>query len=468
MKSCVHSWKSVSWTLLFWCVLLGTQAQVASLSPYSRFALGELQSPGTTAQRGFGGITAVDANRFSVNGYNPASYSYLFRTAYNLDIRATRLNVDDGNEQVDLYGGTLNSAQFGFKRQGSKWGFGLGLRPYSSLGYDIAIEEDLEDIGDVTYTYTGDGGLNQAHAGLSRAFAVKAKTGLLQHAAEGDTLTPMHTVSIGVNLDYLFGQLATVRRVLYSGSGFYDTRIQNNTNVQTVSATAGLLAQLRLKTSSKSLGRTTDLLVGATYSIERDAQVTYSTLNESIYSTGGSEFVTDTAAYQPNTNGVMSVPASLTAGIGLTHRDSKDRTWTAATDIKLQDWSTFSTDFDLLSEVTELQQSQELSFGIAVTPRPLTDNTGAVQRGTYRLGFRTADSYITVRDNPISEWAVSGGLTLPISNSNSTSMFHFGIEFGARGTTANNLIQENFIHTFAGFSFSPVRSNQWFVERKYD
>lgn len=468
MKSCVHNWKSASWTLLFWCVLLGAQAQVASLSPYSRFALGELQSPGTTAQRGFGGITAVDANRFSVNGYNPASYSYLFRTAYNLDIRATRLSVDDGNEQVDLYGGTLNSAQFGFKRQGSKWGYGLGLRPYSSSGYDIAINEELEDVGDVRYTYTGDGGLNQAHAGLSRAFAIKAKSGLLESAAEGDTLAPMHTISCGVNVDYLFGQLATTRRVLYAEPGYYDTRIQNNTNVQTLSATAGVLALFQLKSASRALGAHTDLLVGATYSPERAAGVTYSVLNESIFSTGGSEFVTDTAAYQPNTDGTMNVPARLTAGLGLIHQDAKERTWTLAADIKLQDWTTFSTDFDLLSEVTELQQYQELSFGVSVNPALLSENTGALQRGTYRLGLRTADSYITVRDNPISEWALSGGFTLPISKSNSTSMFHFGIEFGSRGTTANNLIQENFIHTFAGFSFSPVRSNQWFVERKYD
>lgn len=468
MKSCVHNWKAASWTILFWCVLLGAQAQVASLSPYSRFALGELQSAGTTAQRGFGGITAVDASRFSVNGNNPASYSYLFRTAYNLDIRATRLSVDDGNEQVDLYGGTLNSAQFGFKRQGSKWGYGLGLRPYSSSGYDIAISEELEDVGDVLYTYTGDGGLNQAHAGISRAFAIKGKSGLLESAAEGDTLVPMHTVSFGVNLDYLFGQLATTRRVLYAEPGYYDTRIQNNTNVQTLSATAGVLALFQLKSASKALGAHTDLLVGATYSPERAAGVTYSVLNESIFSTGGSEFVTDTAAYQPNTDGTMNVPARLTAGLGLVHQDSKERTWTLAADIKLQDWTTFSTDFDLLSEVTELQQYQELSFGVSVNPALLSENTGALPRGTYRLGFRTADSYITVRDNPISEWALSGGFTLPISKSNSTSMFHFGMEFGSRGTTANNLIQEHFIHTFAGFSFSPVRSNQWFVERKYD
>ena len=195
-------------------------AQVSSLSPYSRFALGELSPWGTTVQRSMGGITSVSTDPFSVNGANPASYSFLFRTAYNLDIRATGLTVDDGSQKVGLYGGCLSSAQYGFKKQASKWGFGLGIRPFSSSGYDLSVTTENEDVGEVEYSYTGDGGLSIAHAGLSRVFPLKGTKGLFQNSeAAEDTSTYRHQVSIGANLDYYFGKLTSISSCQLRGIG---------------------------------------------------------------------------------------------------------------------------------------------------------------------------------------------------------------------------------------------------------
>ena len=152
----------------------------------------------------------------------------------------------------------------------------------------------------------------------------------------------------------------------------------------------------------------------------------------------------------------------------MVRQDAKTRNWVLSADLHMQDWSAFATDFDFLSEVTTLQAFQQLSVGLELTPRPIFEAEGALLRSSYRFGFRMADSYITIRDQSISEWAASSGISIPISNSKSTSKFHLGMEFGSRGTTTNALIQETFVHAFVGFSFSPNRGNHWFVKRKYD
>jgi len=65
---------------------------------------------------------------------------------------------------------------------------------------------------------------------------------------------------------------------------------------------------------------------------------------------------------------------------------------------------------------------------------------------------------------------VSAGLSLPMMNSQTfpPSKMNFGIEFGNRGTTEENLIEESFVNFYVGFSLTPHVINKWFVQRKYD
>lgn len=471
MKFCVITWTRVSLAGILLGLSVSASAQVSSLSIYSRFGLGQLQPQGNTISRGMGGVTASLADPFSVNANNPASYAFLSRTTYNLDVQSAFIQVANQNEQVDLMGGGLNSINLGLKRQGAKWGLALGIRPFSTQGYELTstIEEDL--LGEVTYSYEGEGGISQAHVGVARRFMFNACKGLLdKRGADPDTLAPRHVVSIGANLDYYFGQLQTVRRVRYAQSNTYDTRITRETDFGTINATFGALAVLNLSNTyaeGKSIRRT-DLILAATLSPARDYQVGFEEINESIFTTSlGSEFVTDTAAWTPSSNGKLNIPDRLTLGAGVTHMDTKGREWQLLADIKLQDWTQFSSEFNVLQE-EQLQAFQETSIGFSLTPRNVLVKDGALLRATYYLGARSTQSYLAIQDYSLSEQAVSTGISIPISQRRSLSKFHLGIELGSRGTTDNNLIQEQFINVLAGFSFSPIHENRWFVERKYD
>jgi hypothetical protein len=57
---------------------------------------------------------------------------------------------------------------------------------------------------------------------------------------------------------------------------------------------------------------------------------------------------------------------------------------------------------------------------------------------------------------------MSLGLGLPITGS--LSNLNLGLEFGKKGTTSNNLVQENYLILNVGFSLN----DKWFVKSKYN
>jgi hypothetical protein len=64
--------------------------------------------------------------------------------------------------------------------------------------------------------------------------------------------------------------------------------------------------------------------------------------------------------------------------------------------------------------------------------------------------------------NIIKDYYVSAGIGLPLGNSR--SRIHISYEYGVRGTTDNELIQENYGIITAGFSLYDF----WFIRSKFD
>ncbi|MCF8339273.1 MAG: hypothetical protein K9I74_14985, partial [Bacteroidales bacterium] len=60
-----------------------------------------------------------------------------------------------------------------------------------------------------------------------------------------------------------------------------------------------------------------------------------------------------------------------------------------------------------------------------------------------------------------SEFGISFGVGLPIKNSQSS--INLGVEIGQRGTTDNNLIEENYVKFTLGLAIF----ERWFLQRKY-
>jgi hypothetical protein len=84
------------------------------------------------------------------------------------------------------------------------------------------------------------------------------------------------------------------------------------------------------------------------------------------------------------------------------------------------------------------------------------------KRVTYRAGFYTENTGLVINDKTIREFGMSFGVGLPVGNVFSNA--NIGFEFGKRGTTNQNLIQENFFTLRISLSLN----DRWFEKRKYN
>lgn len=143
-----------------------------SLSPYSRYGLGDLFNPSSTRNYAMGGIGIGLYDGATVNRINPASYA---------DIRLTTIDINGfslfSQQKSNINERNLGTAGFHnvslafANRKG--FGFVAGLAPYSSAGYDVVVNDQL--LVDSVWkpyalTYSADGGLSQFYIGAGFRF----------------------------------------------------------------------------------------------------------------------------------------------------------------------------------------------------------------------------------------------------------------------------------------------------------
>jgi hypothetical protein len=84
------------------------------------------------------------------------------------------------------------------------------------------------------------------------------------------------------------------------------------------------------------------------------------------------------------------------------------------------------------------------------------------KRITYRAGFKYEKTGLIVNSTSINDVGMTFGFGLPITGSLSNT--NIGFEFGKKGTTSNNLVQENYFNISIGVSLN----DKWFVKSKYN
>ena len=93
------------------------------------------------------------------------------------------------------------------------------------------------------------------------------------------------------------------------------------------------------------------------------------------------------------------------------------------------------------------------------------------ERVTYRAGIRFEDTGLLIKGSSnsdftkIKDFGISFGLGLPLRD---LSNLNLGIEYGKKGSTINNLIQENYFNFKVSLSLNAIGNLAWFVKRKID
>lgn len=460
--------------LLLFMLLLSAfaDAQVVNLSPYSRFGIGDIYQAGNVGTIGLGGVRSTFNDRFQVNAENPATLGYLNNTIFQTALRLQNIRLSKGDSQQDLSGGNMDQFILGLKRSGSKMGFVFGVTPFSTSGYDIQTNEEIEDIGSATYSYEGSGGINRMFLGAGRRF--EATDYYRFNDKNGDAYDSIkvvkHTLSIGANLDYYFGSVAQTRRLDLSDVTFLDTRRRTVTRLFDFSADLGVHYQTTLRSkygSDKRLRSQWLLQLAAVYSPQADLNTRYEETAESTTTSSEVVFPVDTT-YAVNAEGSTRLPARLRYGAAVHFFNSNGRHFALMADIAQQDWSSYQ--IDLGDEVINpnLVESSEFSLGFQYTPKSVEEGSNVFNRTQYRFGARQTNTYLELEGTQIVDEAFTAGFSTPLLSSRSTSKLHFGMEFGRRGVDEGKLIQEDYLNIFIGVTLSPFYKNVWFKERKYE
>src|SRR5690606_19637220 len=84
---------------------------------------------------------------------------------------------------------------------GKRFGIGLGLKPFSRKGYNLSQRSYAYD-DSTTFIYEGYGSTNLLFAGVSYAIIKSERS----------------TLSVGLNLGYLFGSVTNQRKSIFDAS----------------------------------------------------------------------------------------------------------------------------------------------------------------------------------------------------------------------------------------------------------
>lgn len=405
-------------------------AQVRISSPYTRYGLGEVQNNFMSRNMAMGGITYGVRDPRIINSGNPASYTSYDTNTFVCDVGLIS-NFNQVQTATTTQGytnhTTLGYLVFGFPV--TKWmGATVGLVPYSKTGYQIEAEDTLDVIGRVRQKYDGSGGLNRVFAGAS--FMVFKR------------------LSVGFNASYLFGTISKNRAVYLPDMTYtYNFRVRNQMVIYDMAAEVGLQYVL-------PLGKDYSLTLGGKYSLPMGMRSKRDYFAERFTtSSTGEDIPKDTLEYSIDQKGITTMP--MTAGGGLVLKKSDK--WIFGADYTWENWANYKS----YGVKDSIGNSWRISTGGQYTPKG-SGVSGFFSRISYRLGFRYGKTNLRLWDNDVNELAVSVGFGIPVRRSRSS--INLAFEYGKRGGTSNNLIQENFGKITIGIA---IREN-WFFRRKLE
>ncbi len=411
----------------------GLVAQDSNASPYSIFGIGERNLTATVENQMMGGI-GVLADSIHVNLQNPAAYGYLLDLKDNgkivtytggLSYKMLRLESFSNRESTALDNIDYFALAFGLAKD---LGVGIGVKPYSTVGYNISSQSTNAGGSEVFNSYNGDGGLNQVF--LSTGYKI------------------YKDLSLGVTVGYNFGTLDY-------------NRVQNVEDVQFGTIDE---RQSKVKGLDFNFAASYNPLLKDKYRLYTNIRVnTQANLTSKNTQRVGSYSLVDGSSIevvdvnlenQLLARTFLKIPTSTTLGVGY----GKDQNWFIGGEYSFQDRSNFKNEFLGIDNV-QYGNAGLMALGGYYLPNYAAFN-GYFQRVIYRGGLRYGNTGMVVNNKDIKDFGITFGLGLPLGRNSSN--LNLGFEFGTRGTATADLVEENYFKINVGFSLNDV----WFVKRK--
>lgn len=418
-------------------------AQDGTASPYSFYGIGSLKFKGTVENRSMGGIS-IYSDSIHINLQNPATNAGENLAVYGNEGRPIKFSVAGTHTNFKLKSDSgedkLSSSTFdyiAFSIPVGKLGIGFGLTPFTSVGYKL---ETYNDNNTIYERFKGEGGINEAY--ISVGYPINKN------------------LSVGVETNYNFGSIKNSTIVfLYNDEGElvqYQTRENNRSDLSGAGFNLGI-------TYKAMITDKLELMSGFTYA----PKTSLSSKNERSTSTivinnsNGQEFIVNTIEADLESQGLKETKTDSPSRISLGAGIGQPRIWFIGADYAVQYSKGF---YNALNGPESPVLNNRTSFALGGFFIPKYNSFSSYfSRVVYRSGIRFENTGLEINNTDIKEFGISFGVGLPVG-ADFFSNANFGVEIGKRGTTKNNLIQENFVN----FNLSLSLNDRWFKKRRYD
>ena len=423
---------------------LNIHSQEGTTSPYSFYGIGSLKFKGTVENRSMGGIS-IYTDSIHINFRNPASYAGndIKISPFNGEGRPVKFTVGGSHSSNKLKSSSTSanasSTTFDYLAMSvpmGKLGMGFGLMPFTSVGYKL---ESINSEDVITNRFRGEGGVNVAFLGL------------------GYQITK--NLSIGVDAKYNFGNIKnSVIEFVYDDEGNplqFLSRESNRSDLSGLNFNFGLSYKPMI---TDKLQLTSAFTFSPKADLTSNNERTFATIV--INSFTGQEFPVDEIEADLESEGLktttLTLPTKTAFGLGI----GQPKKWFLGAEYTFLKTSEFSNSIVNIDN-TSFVDAATISIGGFYIPQYNSFNK-YFKRVVYRAGIRFEDTGLEINNETINEFGISFGVGLPVGRFFSNA--NIGIEVGKRGTTNQNLVEENFIN----FQLSLSLNDRWFVKRKYN
>lgn len=408
-------------------------------SPYSRYGIGDLSWSNNALIRGLGGTATAYSDPFSVNSFNPATYSFIKSTSFDFAFEGRRRSVYLEDKNVSSGTATLSYLNIGIPL-GKYAGMNIGFKPLSKMYYNADDSMNINGIGRAVGNYNGSGGMQYAYIGAAGQYK---------------------GLSIGFNAGYAFGSFdynSSLQSLGVDSAGNVINAIRSaqythSDYVGGIYWKGGLLYHATFKKDQF-------FNAGVAVTLSQQLKAKRNTFNiaYSVIGAGSDqELIVDTLQNTIDEKGTLQMPAEYAFGLAY----GKSFHWTIAADMVYNDFSAFQ---KMNDRIGISDNAWRFSLGGEVTPNPDATMKKYFSLVTYRLGFYYGKDYLNINNTDVNYVGGTIGASFPLKrNYNNFGRIHTALDIGQRGTNTNGLARELIVKFTFGVSLNDI----WFLKNKF-
>lgn len=426
--------------------LIGSHAQAQQLtnSPYSRYGIGDIQyGTGNIRSSGMGQVGVANANAALVNSVNPALLYYNNSVTFEMSLASEFKRLKSGSLTQNDASANFNQLTLAIPVS-RRWTTALGLRPYSSVNYDVFEAGSIEggDPTAISYTqYKGSGGINEVFF----AHGVRLFKGLSIGASGSYLFGTVDRESSTVVIDTANDVLGDQKAVILNSSRYSGVMLQGGIHYR------------------KDLSKNLNVGVGATYTAESaintDRRVSSQRrqLDDYVFE----ENIIDSA------DGFTTVPRIMQFGIAF----DNNKSWSIGADYSSYKNSTYrGFSYNKNAGSQDMNDGYRVGLGGEITPD--ANSVGSYfKRVTYRIGgyYGKSELNASAGVHELRDMGLTWGLSLPVSRGvrppdYTQTYINTSFAIGKRDALVGSNISELYFRFNLGFTFN----NRWFIKRKFD